>query len=106
MLSTEKVEDNTVEPICFNNCSGRGRCVDYACECDVGYDGDDCSFCEWSHAINRRIRARSKGFNQPIVFCRVLPAWYCCFACAVFFGSSLLIYIAPFSLQNMSLVIS
>eukprot|EP00904_Undaria_pinnatifida_P005915 jgi/Undpi1/2453/HiC_scaffold_13.g05833.m1 len=45
MLSTEKVEDNTVEPICFNNCSGRGRCVDYACECDVGYDGDDCSFC-------------------------------------------------------------
>ena len=32
--------------MCFNNCSGHGRCVDYTCECDAGYDGDDCSFCE------------------------------------------------------------
>lgn len=34
------------QPVCFNNCSGHGRCVDYACKCDAGYDGDDCSFCE------------------------------------------------------------
>ncbi|CAM9282168.1 unnamed protein product, partial [Laminaria digitata] len=41
---TPEVANNT-QSVCFNNCSGRGRCVDYACECDVGYDGDDCSFC-------------------------------------------------------------
>lgn len=48
MVSPE-VANNT-QSVCFNNCSGRGRCVDYACECDVGYDGDDCSFCE-THSL-------------------------------------------------------
>ena len=29
--------------VCFNNCSGHGRCIDYSCHCDEGYDADDCS---------------------------------------------------------------
>ena len=29
--------------VCFNNCSGHGRCEDYTCYCDLGYVGDDCS---------------------------------------------------------------
>lgn len=29
--------------VCFNNCSGHGRCEDYSCYCDLGYVGDDCS---------------------------------------------------------------
>ncbi|CBJ33285.1 conserved unknown protein [Ectocarpus siliculosus] len=37
--------DDAGQSVCFNNCSGRGRCIDYTCECDAGYDGDDCSFC-------------------------------------------------------------
>ncbi|CAM9884725.1 unnamed protein product, partial [Choristocarpus tenellus] len=30
--------------VCFNDCSGHGRCLDYACSCDNGYHGDDCRF--------------------------------------------------------------
>ncbi|CAM9425490.1 unnamed protein product [Ectocarpus sp. 12 AP-2014] len=37
--------DDAGQSVCFNNCSGHGRCIDYTCECDAGYDGDDCSFC-------------------------------------------------------------
>ncbi|CAN0497611.1 unnamed protein product, partial [Ectocarpus sp. 12 AP-2014] len=35
--------DDAGQSVCFNNCSGHGRCIDYTCECDAGYDGDDCS---------------------------------------------------------------
>lgn len=70
MLSPGGVEDNKVESVCFNNCSGRGRCVDYACECDVGCDGDDCSFCELPHAVGGL--GHAEGTNQPTVSCCVL----------------------------------
>lgn len=36
----EEAEDGSV---CFNNCSGHGKCIDYSCHCFVGYHGDDCS---------------------------------------------------------------
>ncbi|KAJ1432618.1 hypothetical protein B484DRAFT_313858, partial [Ochromonadaceae sp. CCMP2298] len=28
--------------VCFNNCNGHGHCVDYSCQCFVGYLGDAC----------------------------------------------------------------
>lgn len=28
--------------VCFNNCSGHGKCEDYSCTCYIGYSGDDC----------------------------------------------------------------
>ena len=36
-----EAEDGSV---CFNNCSGHGKCVDYSCECFVSYFGDDCRY--------------------------------------------------------------
>lgn len=83
-VSPEEV--NNTQSVCFNNCSGRGRCVDYACECDVGYDGDDCSFCELYcsntstvstlSVVSRGLRAARKQLSRHIL----LPV-----ACAVFF---------------------
>ena len=60
------------QPVCFNNCSGHGRCVDYACQCDPGYDGDDCSFCE-SVARIRELFFPAK--YAELVLCR---ACVCC----------------------------
>jgi len=30
--------------VCFNDCSGHGHCVDFSCECFLGYFGDDCRY--------------------------------------------------------------
>ena len=27
---------------CYNDCSGHGVCVEYQCQCDVGFHGEDC----------------------------------------------------------------
>ena len=37
--SLQEAEDGSV---CFNNCNGHGKCIDYSCLCFVGYHGDDC----------------------------------------------------------------
>eukprot|EP00899_Mesostigma_viride_P005380 jgi/Mesvir1/14843/Mv05465-RA.1 len=37
-----------LEPFCYNNCSGRGRCLSGFCHCQRGYFGVDCS--QWIHA--------------------------------------------------------
>lgn len=36
----QEAEDGSV---CFNNCNGHGKCIDYSCHCYTGYHGDDCS---------------------------------------------------------------
>jgi thiol-disulfide isomerase/thioredoxin len=39
-LESIEAEDGSV---CFNQCSGHGKCIDYSCHCYVGFHGDDCS---------------------------------------------------------------
>ncbi|KAM8872494.1 tenascin-like isoform 1-T1 [Synchiropus picturatus] len=34
---------NCTEPLCPNNCQGRGRCLGGKCECHEGFTGEDCS---------------------------------------------------------------
>ncbi|XP_053709924.1 tenascin-like isoform X2 [Synchiropus splendidus] len=34
---------NCTEPLCPNNCQGRGRCLGGKCECHEGFSGEDCS---------------------------------------------------------------
>ncbi len=36
--ATETIISNT----CIRDCSGHGRCVDFECECEPGFDGEDC----------------------------------------------------------------
>ena len=46
VILLQSIEPLTEAPdgsVCFNNCSGHGRCEDYTCYCDLGYVGDDCS---------------------------------------------------------------
>lgn len=58
---TRKVVGQVASSVCFNNCSGHGHCVDYSCECDVGYEGDDCSFCELQGPQNLQGRQSLQG---------------------------------------------
>ena len=32
------------DEVCFNGCSGHGRCWKFMCSCDVGWTGDDCRY--------------------------------------------------------------
>ena len=49
------------ETICFNNCSGHGRCEGWTCRCDIGYTSDDCS-----HAL-LGAEAASDGALRPVL---------------------------------------
>lgn len=82
------------QSVCFNNCSGRGRCVDYACECDVGYDGDDCSFCELYCSTTPTVvlcqscpvGCTQRGNHSAAISCCLLPAL--CFFCCMLYTST------------------
>jgi thiol-disulfide isomerase/thioredoxin len=46
----KEAEDGSV---CFDNCNGHGKCIDYMCQCYSGYLGDDCrtTFIEDGHKM-------------------------------------------------------
>ena len=42
-ISIQDMGTYSIEQVCINNCNNNGKCIKSKCECDKGWDGEDCS---------------------------------------------------------------
>lgn len=43
LIDLTRSQESADGSVCFNKCNGHGTCVDYSCQCFLGWSGDDCS---------------------------------------------------------------